>query len=202
MKLYTIPGHCSTAIHIALQWTQQPFDVEIMMRGAKPAEFLLIHPSGTVPLLVDGDLVLNQGAAILGYIADTYPDAQLFGAGSARERAEATRWLAFANADLHPGFAPMFEPHLFSGDTAHHDAIRAAALARVRSMFEQANAHLSGRQWLAGFRSCVDAYLYVVLRWTDMFALDLSDLSHLMAFRQRMEADADVQAVLKAEGLG
>ena len=56
MKLYLYPGACSTAAHIALQWTDQPFEIEIMdfTRIRSPA-FLAINPSGKVPVLVDGE---------------------------------------------------------------------------------------------------------------------------------------------------
>ena len=30
MKLYSKPGACSTSDHIALQWTGQPFEVELL----------------------------------------------------------------------------------------------------------------------------------------------------------------------------
>ncbi|WP_251278308.1 glutathione S-transferase family protein, partial [Enterobacter hormaechei] len=79
-------------------------------------EFLKINPAGAVPALVDGDFVLLQNAAIMGYIADTYPQAGLGGDGSPRQRAEATRWLAFVNSDVHPAFSPLFAPGKFIAD--------------------------------------------------------------------------------------
>ena len=56
MKLYTKPGACSTADHIALQWTGQPFDVQVMTAAEmKEPAYLAINPTGAVPAIVDGD---------------------------------------------------------------------------------------------------------------------------------------------------
>lgn len=202
MKLYTKPGACSTADHIALQWTGQPYEVEIMTAEAmKSPGYLAINPAGAVPAVVDGDFVLTQNAAIMGYIADRFPDAHLAGDGSPRQRAQATRWLAFVNSDLHPAFHPLFAPARFLADAVQHDALKSAARGRVRSLLEIANRQLEGQQWLAGFRSFADAYFYVTLRWAGFVGIDLAGLDNLATFRSRMEADPDVQAVLKAEGL-
>lgn len=202
MKLYTKPGACSTADHIALQWTGQPFDVQVMTRDAmKAPAFLAINPAGAVPAIEDGDFVLTQNAAIMGYIADTYPAAQLAGDGSAQQRATAARWLAFVNSDLHPAFLPLFAPSRFSEDASDQPALKEAAHKRLRALFESADRQLDGRQWLAGFRSYADPYLYITLRWADGQKIDLSGLEHLAAFKQRMEADAGVRAALQAEGL-
>lgn len=207
MKLYTKPGACSTADHIALQWTGQPFEVQVMdATSLKEAAYLAINPSGSVPAITDtsadgGQFVLTQNAAIMGYIADSARDAKLVGDGSAQQRALATKWLAFCNSDLHPAFKPLFGPGIFSEDSSHHDAIKAAARKRVRKLFESANTALEGKQWLAGFRSVADPYFYVTLRWADAMEIDLSDLASIIAFKQRMQADTGVQAVLKAEGL-
>lgn len=202
MKLYSKPGACSTADHIALQWTGQPFEVEVMTPGAltSPA-YLQIIPSGAVPAVVDGDFKLTQNAAIMGYIADSYPTARLGGDGSPQQRAEATRWLAFTNSDLHQAFVPLFNPGAFHSDESQHEAIKEAARKRVRGLFESANQQLEGRQWLAGFRSFADPYFYITLRWASAMGIDLDDLGNLVAFKRRMEADAGVQAALKAEGL-
>lgn len=202
MKLYSSPGACSTADHIVLQWTGGDFDVEVVPRERRQSpEYLAINPAGAVPALRDGDYILTQNAAILGYIADTWPDAGLAGDGSARQRAEANRWLAFVNSDLHPAFKPIFGPARYSSEEAHHDAIKSQARKNVRALFERADAQLDGRQWLAGFRSYADPYLYITLRWAANTAIDLDGLDNLAAFKQRMEDDAGVQAALRAEGL-
>ena len=87
MKLYTKPGACSTAVHIDLAWTGQPFEVEVMdAESMKAPAFRALNPAGSVPVLVDGDFVLTQNAAIVGYIADTFPQAGLGGDASAPKR--------------------------------------------------------------------------------------------------------------------
>lgn len=202
MKLYTKPGACSTADHIALQWTGGRFDVEVLdAKGLKSPAFLAINPAGAVPVLVDGDFVLTQNAAIMGYIADRFPAAGLVGDGSARQRAEATRWLAFLNSDLHPAFSPLFAPGKFLADEAGHGGLRDAARTRLHGLFGTADRALADREWLAGFRSVADPYLYVTLRWARALRVDLDGYDALAAFKARMEQDAGVRAALEAEGL-
>ncbi|MFG3446991.1 MULTISPECIES: glutathione S-transferase N-terminal domain-containing protein [unclassified Stenotrophomonas] len=202
MKLYSKPGACSTADHIALQWTGQPFEVELLDKDTlKAPAYLAINPAGSVPTLVDGSFVLTQNAAIMGYIADSYPQAGLGGDGSPQQRAEANRWLAFVNSDVHPAFSPLFAPAKFIADDGQYDAIRDAARKRLRGLFETANRQLADKPWLAGFRSYADAYFYITLRWAAGAKVDLTGLDNLAAFKTRMEADTGVQAALKAEGL-
>ena len=203
MKLYTKPGACSTADHIALQWAGIPFEVEIVTaESRKSPAFLALNPAGAVPVVVDGDFVLTQNAAIMGYIADNAPQAGLMGDGSARQRAEAARWLAFVNSDLHPAFTPLFAPGLFMRGAEHYDTVKELARKRVRKHYETVDARLAeSGDWLAGFRSAADPYLFITLLWADAMQIDVSDLAHLSAFRARMKADAGVQAAFKAEGL-
>ena len=203
MKLYTKPGSCSTADHIALQWTGQPFEIEVLgPPQLKEPDFLALNPAGSVPVIVDGDFVLTQNAAIMGYIADTHPQAGLAGDGSARQRAEATRWLAFCNSDLHPAFTPLFAPGLFMSGAENYDEVKSLARKRVRRHYETVDKRLGeSGGWLAGFRSFADPYLYVTIGWARKLGIELADLVHLQAFHARMSADAGVQAALKAEGL-
>lgn len=202
MKLYTKPGACSTADHIALFWTGGAFEARVMdAQDLRSDWFRTINPSGSVPTLEDGDFVLTQNAAILGYIADRFPDARLGGDGSARQRAEVARWLSFVGSDLHPGFVPLFHPGRFIADASQHEALKQAARGHLRALFERADAQLGAGDWIAGFRSVADPYLYITLRWALDTGVDLSGLEHVAGFRRRMEADSGVRAALEAEGL-
>lgn len=201
MKLYTSPGACSLADHIALQWIGQPFEVQLVSREQRRTpEFLGLNPAGAVPVFEDGGWVLTQNAAILNYLADKFPQAALGGDGTPRGRAEVNRWLAFLNADVHPAFHPLF------GSTAYLDPAAAgltqdAARKKLRGYFERVDAQLADRDYLAGQRSIADPYLYVVLRWAGKLGIDLSGLDRVAAFTERMAADPGVRAALEREGL-
>lgn len=201
MKLYTSPGACSLADHIALQWIGAPFEAQIVSRAdRKQPEFLALNPAGAVPVLVSGDWVLTQNAAILNYLADKFPDAGLGGDGTPEGRAEVNRWLAFVNADVHPAFHPLFGSNAALGSDADAQS-KELAKQKLRGYFERADAQLAGKDWLTGSRSIADPYLFVVTQWAKKTGVDLSGFDNLAAFDARMAADPGVQAALKAEGL-
>lgn len=203
MKLYYIPGACSMADHIVLEWIGEPYQTEAVARDAlRLPAYLHINPSGQVPALIDDDgWVLTENVAILNYLMDRFPQAGLGGDGSPRQRAEVNRWLAFLNSDVHPAFKPIFAAQRFVSDETQHAAMHELARQRLRGHFERLDAQLADRAWLAGHRSVADAYLFVVLRWAKAKEIDLQGLDHLDAFRQRMHADAGVKAVMEAEGI-
>ncbi len=202
IKLYSKPGACSTADHIALNWAGIPYEAKIVTASQmKEPDFLALNPAGSVPVLVDGGFVLTQNAAIMGYIADSAPAAGLTGDGSKQQRADAMRWLAYVNSDVHPAFKPIFNPSAYYPDAAQADAVKNAARANVGKIYQFAEKQLSGRDWLAGFRSVADPYLYVTLRWAVAVHVDMAAFSNLLAFMRRMEADPGVQQALAAEHL-
>jgi glutathione S-transferase len=203
MKLYYLPGACSMADHIALEWIGKPYQAEAMARDAlRSPEYLKISPSGMVPALVDEDgWALTENVAILNYLMDRFPEAKLDGNGSPRERAEVNRWLAFLNAEVHPAFKPLFGAQRFIADETQHPALHGGARQRLRGLFERLNAQLADRDWLTGHRSVADAYLFVVLRWAKGKQVDLGGLDHLDAFSKRMYADVGVKAAMQAEGI-
>lgn len=202
MKLYTKPGACSLADHILLRWSGLPFELEVMdAERMKSPAYLKINPAGTVPVLSVDDWVLTQNAAILGYIADTAPLSGLGGDGTARSRAEIARWTSFVSADVHPAFKPIFGSTAYLGDDKLIELSKQDARTKLRALYERADAQLRTRDWLAGERSGADTYLFVTLRWARKVGVDLSGLDGLAKFFERMSADSDVQAALKAEGL-
>jgi glutathione S-transferase len=106
------------------------------------------------------------------------------------------RWLAYVNSDLHPAFSPLFSPGVFIADESQHETLRQTARERLRK-HAAADAQLATRDWLAGFRSIADPYFYLTVRWAERAGVDLSGYARIAAFKQRMEADAGVQAALR-----
>jgi glutathione S-transferase len=200
MKLHYFPGACSLASHIALEWVGAAYEtVKMDLPGTKSPEYLALNPNGAVPLLVDGDFVLSQNAAILFYLADRFPAARLLGDGTSRGRADVMRWLCMLNSDVHPAFKPLFKPSRFHPDPSLSGVIADTARTHVREYLERLDARLQDREWLTEERSIADPYLFVLLRWTVKLKIDSSGLDNLSRFLARMYTDAGVRAAVIAE---
>jgi glutathione S-transferase len=202
MKLYYSPGACSLSDHIVLEWIGRPYEaVEVSHEQRKTPEYRKINPAGAVPAFEQDGWVLTQNAAILNYLADSFPEARLGGDGTPRGRAEVNKWLAFANADIHPSFHPLFGTTSYLEDPALIDLSKDVARTKLRGMFERLDAQLAGRDWITGSRSIADPYLFVVTRWAKANQIDLTGFANLERFFNMMLADPGVQRALKQEGL-
>lgn len=207
MKLYGLPGACSFVPHVALEWLKARENVAYEYEAAtreliKSPEFLALNPRGTVPVLIDGDLVLSQNQAILHYLDELYPNAKLFGSKTVRDKAKAARWLAFFNADVHKSFGPLFRlPSYAKDNEALAQTIRQQTVEQLLELLAVANEHLESHIYFGEAISVADAYLYIMLNWCRALGIDFSYLTQLSPFMQRIEADQAVENVRKIEGL-
>src|SRR5262249_45373050 len=116
MKLYFAPGACSLSPHIVLREAGLAFDLEQVDLASKKtkagADFFKINPKGQVPVLAldDGD-ILTEGPAIVQYLAEQAPGANLVPPAGTRERYHLQEWLNFLTSEVHKGFAPLFKPN-------------------------------------------------------------------------------------------
>jgi glutathione S-transferase len=201
MKLYYMPGACPLASHIVLEWTGQPYETQRVPREElKQPSFLALNPLGAVPVLVDGDMTLTQSSAILEYLAELHPEADLIGRDP-RARAETRRWLGLCNADLHRTFAILFGLAGYSSDETAQREIASKTAEKLVSLFAVVDQQLEGKQWVTGTRSIVDPYLYTLIRWAKAKNVGIDDMAHLQAFHGHMQKDPGVQAALAAQGL-
>ncbi len=203
MKLYCLPGACSLADHIVLQWIGAPHQIEVVPRDQLHGEFLKVNPAGAVPaLLLDDGTLVTQNIAILDYLAQLKPEAKLFGDGTAVSRAQVLRWTAFLNADVHKNFSPLFSaPRFVDGEDAQAN-LKTKAIERLQTQFAILNTQIGSGTWLVDDRrSVADPYLYVLLRWARGMKMDLSAHANLNRFFDHMGSDAGVKAALTAENL-
>ena len=202
MKLYYFPGSCALAPHIVLNWVGAEYDAIRITKG--DPEFLRINPLGVVPALdVDGQ-ILTQADAILHFLAETFPDANLGGGGTPLLNYELNNWMAFLTGDLHPAFFPFFGPQRYTVDESEEAiaAAKAAGQARVAHYYAHLDEHMTGRDFLVGeTRSVADAYALPMLRWGRLLDKPVSDYAALDAYLKRLEADPAVHEALREQGL-
>jgi glutathione S-transferase len=89
---------------IALVEAGIPFDEEVIPLGRPDtaARIAAASPNGKVPMLIDGSVKVWESLAILDYLAERFPQAQLWpAAAAARAHARAIA------SEMHAGFAPM-----------------------------------------------------------------------------------------------
>ncbi|PCJ42317.1 MAG: glutathione S-transferase [Alphaproteobacteria bacterium] len=88
MKLYHRPD-CPFCWKLRLFLREAGVEVsEISVKlGEKHPDVVALNPNGTVPVLIDGDLVLWESAVIIEYLADKFPETGLM-TGTPEQRAK------------------------------------------------------------------------------------------------------------------
>jgi len=77
--------------------------VDIMAGEQKTPAILALNPMGKLPVLVDGDQVVTESAAVGLYLADRYASGRLAPKCDAPERGTYLRWSLFAPSVIEPG---------------------------------------------------------------------------------------------------
>ncbi len=207
IKLHYYPGNANLAPHMLLEEIGVPFELVRVDRehaAHKSPEYLKLNPNGLIPVLIDGDLVLYESAAICLYLADTHPQAGLAPPLQSVERAHYYKWLVWCTNTLQATLLLYFygERMVDDGNTTAEAQVKARAEARCGGLLDQLDAQLAahGGEWLVGptYRA-VDAYALMLCRWTRNFARPARSLPHLGQYLQRVLARPAVQRALASE---
>jgi glutathione S-transferase len=200
MRLYYSPGACSLASNITFAEAGQAYDLCRVDLGKHLTEdgrdFYAINPKGYVPYLelADGQSI-SEGAAILQFIADSNPSANLAPAPGTMARVKLNEWLTYINSEVHKTLGGMF-------DRSMPADYRAGQIEKAGKRFDLLSATLSKQDYiLASGYSVADAYLFTVLNWTGMLKIDLSPWPALVAYQARVSARPKVQEALRKVGL-
>jgi glutathione S-transferase len=96
IEFYTNPRSRGAMVQWMLEELGQPYTTHVLDYGTtmKAPEYLAINPMGKVPAIRHDGQVVTEVAAIIAYLADTFPEAGL--GPTPQERAAYLRWLFFA----------------------------------------------------------------------------------------------------------
>lgn len=201
MKLYYAPGACSLSPHIVLCEAELPFElikVDLQEKKTETGEdFRTVNPNGYVPVLVlDDGRQLTEGPAIIQYIADQAPGKRLAPEAGTFERYNLQQWLNFISTELHKTYSPLFNANM----PAEAKTLFRGTLA---SRFQWVADQVASQPYLLGSDFTVaDAYLFVMLRWGKLMAIDISRWPPLVQYQNKIADRPAVKRALQEEGLG
>jgi glutathione S-transferase len=164
---------------LALKHIVVPFK-EILIPLRQPetkAEILRHSPAGRVPVLLDGEAVVWDSLAICEYLAETWPEANLWPAD------RGARLLARSiSAEMHSGFVelrknmPMDVTEKHPGEGRTPEVL--ADIARITQLWRDARARFGADgPFLFGAFSIADAMYAPVCTRFDTYGVELDEVS-------------------------
>ena len=171
------------APHIALHEIGVPFEsfpLSFAKGEQQISSYLALNAEGKVPtLLIDGR-PLTEVAAILYYLARTYPRARLLPTDDAEAEAQVISWMSFIASTLHPA--------------------RFRGAAHAKFVYAIADKRLGNSEWAAGSYSIADIHLFrLYWRLRNALAIDVAGFPHLTAHYDRMMERPAVQKTIAIE---
>jgi glutathione S-transferase len=165
MKLYGFGPTRSLRAMWALNELDADFEfvpVNLLTGEHKHPDFLRLNPAGRVPVLVDGDLVIPESAAIVLYLADKFREKGLLPADLG-QRAQVYRWIMFAVTELEQPLWRITKHKVIYPEASRLPADIVLAREEFLAMAAVLEDHLEGRRFIVGDRvtaaDCVTAYL-------------------------------------------
>ncbi|MDE1140596.1 MAG: glutathione S-transferase family protein [Paraburkholderia tropica] len=165
MKLYGFAGTRSQRALWGLKEVDADFEfisVNLLEGEHKRPDYLRLNPAGKVPVLVDGDRVIPESAAIVLYLADKYPEKGLL-PDDLDERAQVYRWTMFAVTELEQPLWRITRHSFIYPPDQRSPADIELARSDFKTMASILEKHLDGREFIVGNRltvaDCVTAYL-------------------------------------------
>ncbi len=189
MKLYHSPRSRSVRPRWLLEELGAPFELvtlDFAQAQHKTPEYMKIHPHGSVPSLVDGDVALYESAAICMYLADKFPDKRLAPPVGTSARGLYYQWMVYSIATLEPPVLQVFFNTVMLPEaerSAKAEEEGRTKFAVVASVLSQA---LTGKTFLLGEQfSAADVMIGSTLSWGQFMGL-LNGQPVLEAYAKRL----------------
>jgi glutathione S-transferase len=205
LVFYTNPQSRGQTVRWMLEEIGQPYETEILDYAStmKQEPYLSINPMGKVPAIVHKGKIVTEVAAIVCYLAEAFPEAELAPRDD-NERADYYRWIFFTAGPIEAAFS-----NKAAGWDPDADKQRMFGYGTYDLAINTLEKTLSGKRFIAGDRFTaadllVGAYVNFMLRFN---LLDprpaFTDYAERMtdrdAYRRAQEIDGKLIAEAQAQ---
>jgi glutathione S-transferase len=200
LTFYYAPNTCALASHIALEHAGADYRavrVSFAKQEQRTPEYLRINPKGRVPALITERGILTETPAILQYVAQTHPKAELAPLDDAFEMARLNAFNSYLCSTVHVAHAHRMRGYRWADDAAAQEAMKKKVPQSVGDCFELIEREYFVGPWVLGERYTVsDMYLFTLANWLEGDGVDPARFPKVAAHRERMRADPVVSRVM------
>lgn len=168
MKLYGSKNSRSLRCAWALEEAAATYDYQRvnMMKGeAQWPAFKAINGAGKIPVLTDGDMTLTESMAIVMYVVEKFPDAQLMPVNGTH-RAEVFRWIFYVVSEVEAHLWAIAQHRFALPEDKRVPAIEATCVWQLQREFRVIEKTLITRPFISGEAfSAADILLTHCLTW-------------------------------------
>lgn len=204
LHLYYAAHTCALASHIALEEAGADYRltrIDFASSQQRSPDYLAINPKGRVPALVTDRGVLTETPAMLVYIAQIFPAAQLaplepFAFGQVQA------FNSYLCSSVHVAHAHRMRGYRWveADDTHALEAMKRKVPQSVLDNFMLIETGMLAGPWVMGEQYTIcDAYLFTLAQWLEADGVDPAKLPRVAEHRQRMRERAAVQRAIAQE---
>ncbi len=203
LKLFWGRGTCARATHIVLEECNARYEsvgLDMKNQAQTLPEFLAINPKGRVPALVTDDGVLTETPALLVYVAQLFPQADLVPFNDAFAFAQVQAFNSYLVSTVHVAHAHGRRGYRWADDAEAQASMKRKLAQNMADCFTLIEQQLFAGPWVMGERYTVcDPYLFTIMDWLESDGVDRTQFPTLDAFYQRMAERPAVKRVLAQE---
>lgn len=202
LTFYYASGTCALATHLALEYAGAPHEakrIDFKLQQQRSPEYLKLNPKGRVPALVTDRGVLTETPALLHYIAQTFPQANLAPLDDAFLLAKVNEFNSYLCATVHVAHAHKGRGYRWvdPANEAAIEAMKARVPHTMAECFSLVEEQMLKGPWVLGERfSTADLYLTTLTRWLPGDGVEVSRFPKVADHLRRMDAQPQVQKVL------
>jgi len=192
--VYGAVGCGSAAVEAALTLVGARFRIEDVPYKALAGG---VNPMAQVPSLeLPGGELMTESAAILIWLADSYPAARLAPALDSPTRPAFLRWMAFVSSAIYSLYWLKDDPSRVAPDAESQAFLKTHLGDRIAACWGIMEAGIDpGRYILGDDLSVLDLYVTVVGRWTPREPLHQTIAPRIGEIIRRVEADPRLEAI-------
>ena len=196
IKLWFAPRTRSIRVLWLLEELGIPYELERVEFKPPAKEFFAQDtPTGKLPTLVDGDVVMCESGAIVEYLLERYDEGRLAPPVGSPRRAAFLQWLHYAESTAFPPVGIVVWLMRYRGD-AQASALLEDTRARAAAGFDYLERELGEKRWLLGDDfSAADVMMGFTLGAASLLGL-LGDHPRLGAYLARLQERPALQKAL------